>query len=93
MSTQAALRKCATPLTIGASLLPGVTGILMFFHANSGLNALAQEWVGLAGGDRQAQMQPIKVIVTPPRGWAHSFVWPRRSGRVRRAPSTVPGRT
>ncbi|TCO73927.1 DUF4405 domain-containing protein [Rhodovulum euryhalinum] len=48
MSTQATLRKFATPLTIGASLLLGVTGILMFFHANSGLNKLAHEWVGLA---------------------------------------------
>lgn len=48
MSTRATLRKFATPLTIGASLLPGVTGTLMFFHATSGLNKLAHEWVGLA---------------------------------------------
>ncbi|MGC9417458.1 MAG: DUF4405 domain-containing protein [Rhodovulum sp.] len=48
MSTQATLRKFATPLTIGASLLLGVTGVLMFFHAGTGLNKLAHEWVGLA---------------------------------------------
>ncbi|TCM80982.1 uncharacterized protein DUF4405 [Rhodovulum steppense] len=48
MSAQSTLRKFATPLTIGASLLLGVTGILLFFHANTGLNKLAHEWVGLA---------------------------------------------
>ena len=45
---QSTLRKFATPLTIGASLLLGVTGILLFFRANTGLNKLAHEWVGPA---------------------------------------------
>lgn len=42
------LRRIATPLTIGASLLMGATGVLMFFHAGSGTAKLAHEWVGLA---------------------------------------------
>ncbi|MCI5097966.1 MAG: DUF4405 domain-containing protein [Rhodobacteraceae bacterium] len=41
-----ALRKWATPLTIGSFLLMGVTGILMFFHLDIGLNKLAHEWAG-----------------------------------------------
>lgn len=48
MSAQTSLRKIATPLTIGAFLLMGATGVLMFFHANTGLSKLAHEWVGLA---------------------------------------------
>lgn len=40
------LRKWATPLTIGSFLLMGVTGILMFFHLDIGLNKLAHEWAG-----------------------------------------------
>ncbi len=41
------LRKFATPLTIGTFLIIGVTGILMFFHASTGLNKVVHEWVGL----------------------------------------------
>ncbi|MBN2906377.1 MAG: DUF4405 domain-containing protein [Rhodobacteraceae bacterium] len=41
------LRKIATPLTIGTSLLMSVTGVLMFFHTDTGLNKLAHEWIGL----------------------------------------------
>ncbi|WP_363348340.1 DUF4405 domain-containing protein [Methylocystis echinoides] len=40
-------REWATPLTIGAFSLMSVTGLLMFFHAEMGLNKLAHEWVGL----------------------------------------------
>ncbi|MEK4034482.1 hypothetical protein WOC76_11460 [Methylocystis sp. IM3] len=40
-------REWATPLTIGAFSLMSVTGLLMFFHWDLGLNKLAHEWVGL----------------------------------------------
>lgn len=39
-------REWATPLTIGSFLLMSVTGILMFFHLDMGLNKLAHEWLG-----------------------------------------------
>lgn len=42
------LRKWATPVTIGAFLLMAVTGILMFFHLDSGVNKLVHEWVSWA---------------------------------------------
>lgn len=41
------LRKFATPLTIGTFLIISITGILMFFHASTGLNKVVHEWVGL----------------------------------------------
>ena len=41
-------RESATPLTIGSFLLIAVTGVLMFFHLDSGLNKLAHEWLGWA---------------------------------------------
>lgn len=41
------LRRYATPITIGSFTLMAVTGLLMFFHLNSGLNKLAHEWIGL----------------------------------------------
>jgi len=41
-------RNWATPLTIGAFLLMAVTGILMFFHLDIGLNKEAHEWLGWA---------------------------------------------
>lgn len=41
------LRTWATPLTIGTFIVISVTGVLMFFHANTGLNKLVHEWVGL----------------------------------------------
>jgi ABC-type branched-subunit amino acid transport system substrate-binding protein len=40
-------RDWATPLTIGAFSLMSGTGLLMFFHAETGMNKLAHEWVGL----------------------------------------------
>lgn len=39
-------REWATPLTIGAFAIMSVTGILMFFHLNSGINKLVHEWAG-----------------------------------------------
>lgn len=41
-------RELATPLTIGSFLIIAVTGILMFFHLDSGLNKLAHEWLAWA---------------------------------------------
>lgn len=42
------LRTWATPLTITTFMIMSVTGSLMFFHANTGMNKLVHEWVGLA---------------------------------------------
>jgi hypothetical protein len=39
-------REWVTPLTIGAFGLMAVTGVLMFFHSDTGLNKLAHEWLG-----------------------------------------------
>ncbi len=46
-------RQWVTPLTAGAFLLSAVTGALMFFHLDTGLNKAAHEWLSwalLAGG-------------------------------------------
>ena len=42
------LREWATPITIGSFLLIAVTGVLMFFHLNTGLNKPAHEWLSWA---------------------------------------------
>ncbi|MRU16146.1 DUF4405 domain-containing protein [Roseovarius sp. A21] len=42
------LRQFATPVTIGAFLLSAVTGVLMFFHLDAGLNKAAHEWLSWA---------------------------------------------
>lgn len=39
-------REWATPVTIGAFMIMSVTGLLMFFHADMGLNKFAHEWLG-----------------------------------------------
>lgn len=39
-------RQWATPLTIGAFGLMAVTGLLMFFHLDQGLQKPAHEWLG-----------------------------------------------
>ena len=39
-------RDWATPVTIGTFALMAVTGGLMFFHLDTGLNKLAHEWLG-----------------------------------------------
>ncbi|MBT3068254.1 DUF4405 domain-containing protein [Rhodoferax sp. U11-2br] len=43
-----AQRPWITPLVTGIFLLMAVTGSLMFFHADSGLNKTAHEWLGWA---------------------------------------------
>lgn len=42
------LRKWATPLTVGSFMIMGVTGSLMFFHVDIGLNKTVHEWAGWA---------------------------------------------
>ncbi len=46
------LRDWATPITIGAFAIMSVTGVLMFFHLDSGFNKLAHEWLSwlMVGG-------------------------------------------
>ncbi|MBU1424756.1 MAG: DUF4405 domain-containing protein [Gammaproteobacteria bacterium] len=39
-------RSWVTPVTAGAFLLSGVTGILIFFHVESGANKFVHEWLG-----------------------------------------------
>ena len=39
-------RSWATPLTAGSFIVLAVTGLLMFFHLDRGLNHLAHEWIG-----------------------------------------------
>ena len=41
------LRSWATPLVIGSFLVMAGTGVLMFFHLDSGLNKGLHEWAGL----------------------------------------------
>lgn len=38
-------REWITPITTGAFLLTAVTGVLLFFHAGTGLNKEAHEWL------------------------------------------------
>lgn len=38
----------ATPVTMGAFVLLAVTGVLMFFHLDSGINKEVHEWLGWA---------------------------------------------
>jgi len=40
------LRAWATPMVIGGFTLMAVTGVLMFFHIDTGLNKLVHEWAG-----------------------------------------------
>lgn len=40
-------REWATPITIGVFATMSVTGILMFFHLNTGLNKPVHEWAGM----------------------------------------------
>lgn len=42
------VRNWATPLTAGAFIVLSVTGVLMFFHLDRGLNHDAHEWIGWA---------------------------------------------
>jgi hypothetical protein len=38
-------REWATPVAVGAFLLSAVTGVLIFFHIDSGLNKFVHEWL------------------------------------------------
>ena len=40
-------RNWVTPITAGAFLLVGVTGVLIFFPADSGANKFVHEWLSL----------------------------------------------
>lgn len=68
-------RGWATPVTIGAFFLLAVTGGLMFFHLDRGLNKLAHEWLGwllVAGVAAHAAVNwvPFKRYFTRPLGGA-----------------------
>ena len=41
-------RQWVTPFVAGSFLVMGVTGILMFFHCDTGLNKTVHEWLGWA---------------------------------------------
>ena len=43
-------RQWTTPLVAGSFLLMGATGILMFFHWDTGLNKTVHEWLGIGRG-------------------------------------------
>lgn len=42
------LRLAITPLVMGGFLISAVTGVLMFWHIDSGLNKVAHEWLSWA---------------------------------------------
>ena len=62
-------RDWITPITMGAFGLLAVTGVLMFFHLDSGLNEAAHEWlswvllggVALHAAKRTANRTPTRV--------------------------------
>lgn len=56
------LRTWATPLTAGVFVVMAVTGGLMFFHLDTGLNKSAHEWLGW-----------LMVAAVLAHGWLH---WP-----------------
>lgn len=41
------MRTWAGPMTIGCFAVVGASGILMFFHLNTGLSKLVHEWLGM----------------------------------------------
>jgi len=45
-TTRTATRDWATPLTIGTFALMGVTGVLLFFHLDRGMQKFVHEWGG-----------------------------------------------
>ena len=60
-------RDWATPVTIGSFGLMAITGLLMFFHLDSGLNKTAHEW--LAG-----LWWPAWRRMPSPTGWPSSAI-------------------
>src|SRR5512147_1119862 len=62
-------RKWATPITIGAFVISGVSGMFMFFKINFGLLRVAHEWISVLfviGGIFHivANYQPLKKYFT-----------------------------
>jgi Domain of unknown function (DUF4405) len=71
------VRKWATRLTIGAFILMAITGILMFFHLDRGINSGVHEWfswlflIGVTG-HVTANFRPFKTHLQS--GWGRSSV-------------------
>jgi hypothetical protein len=68
-------RNWVTPITAGSFLLVGVTGVLIFFHADSGANKFVHEWLSLVllGGavlHTTANFGGLKVHLRKPLGRA-----------------------
>ena len=72
------LRLWATPITIAAFLLMAVTGLLMFFHAETTLNKVAHEylsWVFVIGAG-------LHVVVNWRAFTVHFRRWPARGAAL-----------
>ena len=71
------VRNWATPLTIGTFIVMAITGILMFFHVDRGINSGVHEWVawlflmGVAG-HVTANFRPFKSHLKS--GWGRTSV-------------------
>lgn len=69
-------REWATPLTIGAFALMAITGLLMFFHLDSGVQKFVHEWLGwllVAAVAAHAAANWLgfkRYLLVPGRGWA-----------------------
>jgi len=66
-------REWVTPVVGGAFLLLAVTGVLMFFHLDTGLNKLAHEWLGwvlvaAVGLHLTLNARPLVNVLKKPRG-------------------------
>jgi hypothetical protein len=66
-------RNWVTPITAGSFLLVGVTGVLIFFHADSGANKFVHEWLSLVllGGallHTTANFAGLKMHLSKPLG-------------------------
>lgn len=64
-----------TPLALGSFALLGGTGVLMFFHLDTGLNKVAHEWLSwlllaAVGGHAAANFQALKRHLSRGRGLA-----------------------
>jgi hypothetical protein len=80
-------RERVTPIAAGAFLLSAITGVLIFFHVDSGLSKLAHEWLSwaLLGGVvciwppiRALSAAPLTTLVqvagpTPEQLWERSL--------------------
>lgn len=66
-------REWVTPVVGGAFVLLAVTGVLMFFHLDTGLNKLAHEWLGwvlvaAVGLHLTLNARPLVNVLKKPRG-------------------------